>query len=108
MSQSGCVDVVAEAGAREPVAYRQTRLALTPEATSSEQIQVQKRKKLTLRHPMNSSHVACSRPQHSQAFGSIDLYHRKLFRCISRTTRSKLNVRGANTADERHKALASR
>jgi hypothetical protein len=51
-----------------------------------------KAKNLTLRHPMKQQ-FACSRPQPSV------LYFRSAER---RTTRSKLNVRGANAADERH------
>jgi hypothetical protein len=67
------------------------RLPLIP--TSSEQappFQVQKRKKLTLRHPMNNSHVA-DLIQHPV------LDQDKPLRS-ERKAGSKLDVRGANTA----------
>jgi hypothetical protein len=63
---------------------------------TSSSISGAKAKNLTLRHPMNNSHVS----DPSQAFCTIPTPMQTPQ--IGRTTRSKLDVRGANTADERH------
>jgi hypothetical protein len=69
-------------------------LAKSEPLRTSSSISGAKAKNLTLRHPMNNSHVA----DPSQAVYTTPTQTPS----IGRATGSKLHVRGANTADERH------